>query len=181
MRVGLGIERRHVLVHVRRRVIAPLRALDALQRALARVEEAESEVAHQPLEARARGEVEAGRAHVDRNGARALNDVGVDERAVRVREIAHGLEVVLEAVVHRDERDLDELRLLVDDASRGRACRCDSRAASTMRRSSPCFCSSSRCTSAPSKCSASVTTLPSKRVTPSPLSTRFSPVLVFGM
>ena len=53
--------------------------------------------------------------HVDRHGARRLDDVGVHERAVRVREVAYGFQIVLEPVVHRDERDLDELRLLVDD------------------------------------------------------------------
>src|SRR2546423_15148948 len=38
----------------------------------------------------------------------------VDVCAMRVREIAHRFQVVLKAVVHRDERHLDQLRLPVD-------------------------------------------------------------------
>ena len=113
--VGLWIERREMSGHRRRRVIAPLRSVDAFHRLFARIQEAEAEIAHQPLEARACGEIQSGGLHVDRHGARGLHDVRVDEGAIRVREVAHGFQIVLEAVVHRDERDLDQLRLLVDD------------------------------------------------------------------
>jgi len=35
---------------------------------------------------------------------------------VRVRQVAHRFQIVLEAVVHRDQRNLDELRFSIDDA-----------------------------------------------------------------
>src|SRR5262249_22180585 len=79
------------------------------------VEEAETEVAHQPLVSRAGGEIDAAGADVDRDGTGRLDDVGVDVGAVGVREIAHRLEIVLEAVVHRYQRDLDQLRLAIHD------------------------------------------------------------------
>ena len=35
---------------------------------------------------------------------------------MRVRQVAHRLQIVLKAVVHRHQRDLDQLRLAIDDA-----------------------------------------------------------------
>ena len=78
------------------------------------VEEAKPEVAHEPLVGCGGGEIDAGRLHVEGDGADPLDDVGVHVRPVRVSEVAHRLEVVLEAVVHRDEVELDELRLAID-------------------------------------------------------------------
>ena len=115
-RVGGRIVWKEVRLDAAHGVIAVLRAADATEQILARVEEAKPEVAHQPLEARAGAKVHAAGAHVDRRRADGLNDVRVDVRAVSVGEVADRLQVVLEAVVHRDQRQLDELRLLVDES-----------------------------------------------------------------
>src|SRR6185503_2706073 len=86
------IVRQEMRLDVARRVVAALRAVhDAVEQVLLRVQEAEAEVRHQPLEARARGEVHAGGLHVDRRRAGGLDDVGVYVRAVRVRQVAHRL------------------------------------------------------------------------------------------
>ena len=56
------------------------------------------------------------RAHVERDGADPLDDVREDQCAVRVREVAHRGQVVLEAVVHRDPRELHQRRVPVHEA-----------------------------------------------------------------
>ena len=92
-----------------------MRSVEASEQVLADVEEPETEVPHEPLVGRAGREIYPRCADVDRHGAGGLDDIGVDMGAMGVRQVADGLEVVLKAVVHRNERDLDEPRPVVDD------------------------------------------------------------------
>ena len=75
--------------------------------------------AHQELVHRAGREVDAHRTNVDRHGADALDDVGIEVAAVGVGQVAEGLGVLEIAVHVRDEGDGDEPRLVVDDVLDG--------------------------------------------------------------
>ncbi len=80
---------------------------------LSRVEEAETEITHQPFVGRCSREVHLARTQVDRHTTRGLYDVGVDVGAVRVGETGNCLQIVLEPVDERDHRDRDQLRVSV--------------------------------------------------------------------
>ena len=77
-------------------------------RVLTGIEEAQAEIAHQPFVAGAGREIDAARLHVDGNASGRMNDVGVDERAVRMRRVADRFQIMLEPVDRRDEGERDE-------------------------------------------------------------------------
>ena len=67
---------------------------------LSDVQEAEAVLALQPFVHRAGGQIDPHRSHIDRNCARALNNIREQKRAMRVREIAQRLHV-FEMTIHR--------------------------------------------------------------------------------
>lgn len=104
-----------MLVDGRGLVVARHRPHEAIPDGFACVQEAESKIAHQPLEARTRREVDTTRMHIQRLGAGGMHDVHIHQRAIGVCHIGHGLEIMLKAVVHGSRRDLHQLRVPIDE------------------------------------------------------------------
>ena len=158
-------------------ILRPLKF--AAEAILPRIQETDAEVCHQPLVARVRREIDAGGDNVDRTTTDALNPIDVDQRPVRVREVGDRLEVVSESVRPGHERDCDEVVFRSTMRSISSMWMALSRAGTTRTSSPRCsrlwymYCE-------PSKCSASVTTLPPECGMPSPATTRFSPTVVLG-
>ena len=98
-------------------IVAILRTANhTIEQGLLHIKEAEAEVAHEPLEAGTGAEVDVTGAHIDGSVASGLNNISIDVGAMSVSQVANRLEVMLEAVVHSDQREFDQFRLPVDDA-----------------------------------------------------------------
>src|SRR5882762_4439206 len=80
----------------------------------AHIQEAQAEIPHQPLVGRRGGEIETTRPQVEGYCAGSVDDVGINEGAVRVRDVGNAFQIVLIAVGGRYETDCDELRFVVD-------------------------------------------------------------------
>ena len=94
-------------------IIAGARALQLRDEIAAGVHEAQPHIAHQPFIAGGGEEIDAAGAHVHGYGADGVDRVHIDMSAIRVREIGHGFQIVLETIDRGDRRNCDQAGLVV--------------------------------------------------------------------
>ena len=89
-------------------IIAKVRQPNVIQNAAPGIEKAQAKIAHQPFIGGAGGEIDAAVVQVDRHRAGGMDDVGIDQRPDRMGESADRLQVMLEPVIGRYEREADQ-------------------------------------------------------------------------
>jgi hypothetical protein len=104
-------------------MIAPPGTLDLVLDLLADIEEAQAEIAHQPLVGRAGGEIDAAGAQIDRHDAGRVDDVGIDIGAMGVGKVADRLRSCSKPLIV-ETRLIDTSLVLLLTAAAISPCRC---------------------------------------------------------